>query len=100
MGDPGVDNLGHKKQWHHIVEQCQAKAKRSGFDISDINQVSNVMATPKAVHEEISKYYSSKQAFTGKLSFRDWLNGKSYEEQFRYGMEIWRSKMLEAGYSV
>ncbi|MCR5105749.1 MAG: hypothetical protein K6B68_15045 [Eubacterium sp.] len=95
LGDPGKG-----KEWHHIVEQCQAKAKRSGFDISEINKVSNVKATPKDVHKEISRYYSSKQDFTGNLTFRDWLNGKSYDEQYKYGIETWEREMKKAGYSI
>ena len=95
LGDPGKD-----KQWHHIVEQCQAKATRSNFDVSDINKVSNVKATPNEVHKEISRYYSSKQDFTGNLTFRDWLNGKSYDEQYKYGMQVWETEMKKAGYSI
>ena len=95
LGDPGKD-----KQWHHIVEQCQAKATRSNFDVSDINKVSNVKATPKKVHEEISKYYSQKQRFTEGKTFRDWLNGKSFDEQYKYGMEVWETEMKKAGYSI
>ena len=95
LGDPGSG-----KQWHHIVEQCQAKSTRSGFDISEINKVSNVKATPKEVHKEISRYYSSKQEFTGNLTFRDWLNGKSYEEQYEYGIERWEYYMKLYGYSI
>ena len=95
LGDPGKD-----KQWHHIVEQCQAKATRSNFDVSDINKVSNVKATPNDVHKEISRYYSSKHDFTGNLTFRDWLNGKSYDEQYKYGMQVWETEMKKAGYSI
>lgn len=100
LGDPGVDNLGHKKQWHHIVEQCQAKARRSGFDVSDINQVSNIMATPKEVHKDISKYYSRIDDFTGGKTVRDWLNGKSFEFQYEFGIEQWKKYMTMHGYSV
>ena len=95
LGSPGKN-----MQWHHIVEQCQAKKTRSAFDIKEINKVSNVKATPKEVHKEISKYYSSKQDFTGNLTFRDWLNGKSYDEQYEYGIKVWKEKMADAGYSI
>ena len=62
--------------------------------------VSNVKATPNDVHKEISRYYSSKQDFTGNLTFRDWLNGKSYDEQYKYGMQVWETEMKKAGYSI
>lgn len=96
LGDPGKD-----KQWHHIVEQCQAKSTRSGFDISEINKVSNVKATPKKVHEEISKYYSSHQPFVGdNKTVRDWLNGQSFEKQYEFGMEQWEKSMKKYGYPI
>lgn len=96
LGDPGKD-----KQWHHIVEQCQAKSTRSGFDISEINKVSNVKATPNEVHKEISKYYSSHQPFAGEgKTVRDWLNGQSYEKQYEFGMEQWKKFMKQYGYSI
>ena len=87
-------------EWHHIVEQCQAKPSRSGFSISDINTKANVRATPREVHEETSKYYSSKHDFTDNKTFRDWLTGKSFDEQLQYGIKVWKDKMLEAGYDV
>lgn len=100
LGDPGLDNLGRKKEWHHIVEQCQAKAKRSGFDVSDINQVSNIMATPKDVHKEISKFYSSSPGFANGKTVRDWLNGQSFEAQYEFGLKYWKDTMISYGYSV
>ena len=96
LGDPGPGN-----EWHHIVEQCQAKATRSGFDIQDINTVANVRATPKDdVHKAISAYYSSKQSFTDNKTVRDWLNGKSYEEQLQFGLQKWEEYMTLFGYPI
>lgn len=100
LGDPGLDNLGRKQEWHHIVEQCQAKATRSGFDVSDINQVSNIRATPKDVHKEISNYYSGKDAFTNGKSVRDWLIGQSFEYQYEFGLERWEFYMRKNGYLI
>ena len=87
-------------EWHHLVEQCQARPWRSGFNIGDINTTANVRATPKDVHKEISRYYSSKHEFTDNKTFRDWLTGKSFDEQLQYGIQVWKDKMLEAGYDV
>ena len=96
LGDPGTN-----KQWHHIVEQCQAKKRRSAFDIKEINSVANVRATPKEVHKEISRYYSSHQPFAeeGK-TVRDWLNGQSYEKQYEFGLEQCEKFMKQYGYSI
>ena len=51
------------------------------------------------MHKEISRYYSSKQDFTDGKRFRDWLNGKSFDEQMEYGLKIWKQEMERAGYS-
>ena len=40
------------------------------------------------VHHRISAYYSSKPDFTKGLTFRDYLNGRSFEEQYQWGLEI------------
>ena len=87
-------------QWHHLVEQCQVKSTRSGFSVCDINTTANIRATPKDVHEEISRYYSSVHGFTGGKSFRDWLNGQSFDKQLEEGLRVWKEKMIEAGYSI
>lgn len=72
-------------QIHHIVEQCQAQANRSGFPISQINSTDNLVRLPENVHQEISKFYSFK---TPDGVFRDTLNGLSFEEQSAIGMDI------------
>ena len=87
-------------QWHHLVEQCQVKSTRSGFSVCDINTTANMRATPKTVHEKISRYYSSAHGFTGGKSFRDWLNGQSFDKQLEEGLRVWKEKMIEAGYSI
>lgn len=95
LGDPGAN-----KQWHHIVEQCQVKSTRSGFNVGDINNVTNIKATPNDVHKKICAYYSSKQEFTNGRTVRDWLNGQSYEKQFEFGLEKWEDFMKEFGYAI
>lgn len=95
-----LGNPGEGKEWHHLVEQCQAKTTRSGFSVCDINTTANIRATPKDVHEEISRYYSSVHGFTGGKSFRDWLNGQSFDKQLEEGLRVWKEKMIEAGYSI
>lgn len=95
MGSPGTNC-----DWHHLVEQCQAKTKRSGFKKADINTLSNMRKTPKDVHIKISKHYSSIQANTNGKTVRDWLNGKSFKEQQEYGLQIWEQFMKDAGYAI
>lgn len=81
-------SAGTGKEWHHIVEQSQAKITRSGFDIRSINHPDNMVAIDKDVHHRISAYYSSKPDFTKGLTFRDYLNGRSFEEQYQWGLKV------------
>lgn len=80
--------------------ECQAKAKRNGFKVEDINTVANVRATPNDVHKEISAFYSSKQPYTNGKTVRDWLNGQSYEAQYKFGIEQWEKFMKQHRYSI
>ena len=80
LGSPGEGN-----QWHHIVEQSQIG--KSGFNPAEIQNTKNLIAIDKATHAKISGYYSSKQAFTGGKTVRDWLAGQSYQKQFDFGMQ-------------
>ena len=84
-----------RKHWVHqekvmrginIVEQSQIK--KSGFDPTQIHNTNNLIAVDKATHAKISGYYSSKQAFTGGKTVRDWLAGQSFEAQFEFGIDV------------
>ena len=77
-----------KTEVHHIVEQCQQK--KSGFSSSQIQSPSNKITLDYDVHRKISGYYSSKpEGFDG-LRVRDWLAGKSFEEQTEFGWQVIR----------
>ena len=79
-------------EWHHIVEQCQGKLTRAGFDSDWIQNTMNMIALPKDIHHEISRFYSSipdqDLINTGGKVLRNWLNDKTFEEQFEYGMWV------------
>jgi len=77
---------GAGKQWHHIVEQN----KIGQFGAQRIHSTTNIVAVPVRVHTRISAHYSSKLDFTGGKTVREWLRGKSFEEQFQYGLDIMR----------
>ena len=79
-----VGSAGYGNEWHHIVEQCQIN--RSGFPPESIYTFSNTVSIPTDVHRQISAFYSSKQPFTNGLTVRNWLNGQSYWEQHRFGL--------------
>ena len=81
---------GEDMEWHHIVEQCQTKESRSGLNPRDIYSTRNTIALDKETHKLISKFYSSRQEISDGQVFRNWLNGKSFEEQLRWGIKILR----------
>ena len=39
------------------------------------------------MNQKLNGYYSSKQAFTGKMTVREWLKGQSWEEQYKFGQD-------------
>ena len=95
-----VSNIGvlvHNKctETHHIVEQCQERL--SGFSRKLIQSDINKVEISPTVHRIISGFYSSKPNGPGTERVRDMLVGKSFEEQFKYGMKVltWAFKKVE-----
>ena len=75
---------GEGRQWHHIVEQSQT----ARFGTGAINTADNVISLPIDLHQKISAYYSSKQAFTNGMTVRQWLAPQSFQEQREFGLEV------------
>jgi len=75
---------GTGKEWHHIVEQ----SKENIFGTNVVQTTKNIVKMPKEIHDRISAYYSTKQAFTNGQTVRQWLNDKSFEENFRFGVDV------------
>jgi len=84
---------GYESNWHHIVEQSQIKDTRAGFASTDVNNLDNIITLPSgsgSIHSEISGYYSSIDLdLTGgvRITVRDWLATKSFDEQFKFGIQ-------------
>jgi len=74
--------------WHHLVEQRQFA--RFG---PIIHSAQNLRLIPRAVHTQISNYYSSIQAFTNGLTVRQWLNTRSWNEQYTFGVKTLKDFM-------
>jgi hypothetical protein len=83
-----LGSAGEGKNWHHIVEQTPGNVERFGPEA--LHNTENVIAIDSNVHREISAFYSSKQEFTDNMVVREWLRGKSYEEQRAFGLMILR----------
>lgn len=85
IGDPDRGS-----NWHHIVEQEQGEDRLAGFRPDQINNVNNIVSVPsgaKDVHQDITKYYNSVQDFSEGKTVREWLSGKTFEEQFDFGLD-------------
>ncbi len=83
---PVNGSAGEEMEWHHIVEQCQAN--RSGFSSGLINNSETITAVSREIHQKITGYYNSKPSFTNGLIFRDYISGKSFPEQYAYGIIV------------
>nr|WP_249351473.1 hypothetical protein [Corallococcus exiguus] len=79
---------GPGKQWHHIVEQTDGDVQR--FGPQALHNTENVIAIDEAIHQQISRYYSSKEPFTTgvQTTVRQWLSGQSFQAQQDFGMMI------------
>lgn len=68
---------------HHIVEQ--GAGDREGFSRSQIDGADNVVNVPKYKHHEITGWYNTKNPDYGGLTPRQYLRGKSWDEQVQVG---------------
>ena len=76
--------------WHHIVEQCESNANRSGFAAEQVNNVNNIVLIPHgkgSIHSAISRYYSARNDQLDNVVTRNFLNNKSFEEQWEFGIK-------------
>lgn len=81
LGSPGEGNV-----YDHIVEQSQIG--RSGFSSAQINNAENLNPVLSELNQIKANYYSSIRPFTGGQTVRDWLNGQSFESQWKFGMGV------------
>ncbi|MFY2557555.1 hypothetical protein ACN469_08010 [Corallococcus terminator] len=78
---------GPGKQWHHIVEQTPGNVKQ--FGPQSIHNTENIIPLDKALHTDVSAFYSSiRRIITGSstLTVRQWLSTQSYEAQRKFGL--------------
>ena len=80
---------GDGMNWHHIVEQNPANIKKFGQEM--LQNTHNIIRIPGgkgSLHARISGHYSSKPSQLKGLTVRQWLNTKSFEEQYEYGIKM------------
>lgn len=85
LGSPGEN-----KAWHHIVEQNQIR--NSNLPSQSVHNLKNIVSIPSgfkgSIHSKISGYYSSIQSFSDGKTVREWLRGKSFDEQLAFGINV------------
>lgn len=69
---------------HHIVERSTARL--SGFSEDMINDPDNIVLIPRMRHWLINRWYARPNDEFGGLSPREFLQGKSWDEQRRVGL--------------
>jgi hypothetical protein len=74
---------GDGMEWHHIVE----RRMEGKFGAERIHHIDNMIRLPKDVHRKISSHYSSYNNDLG-MTVRKWLNNKTFEEQYQYGLDV------------
>jgi hypothetical protein len=77
---------GEGRHWHHIVEQ----SKLAQFGANAIYNTDNVVSLADDVHYRITGFYNSIQDFTDGQTDRQWLNGRTFEFQYEFGMDVLR----------
>jgi hypothetical protein len=81
LGDAGDGNV-----WHHIVEQRGPNIEKFGAEA--IHNTTNCVPVSGDINAAINRYYSSNRRFTGGQRVRQWMNSKSWREQFEFGQRI------------
>jgi RHS repeat-associated protein len=79
-----LGSAGEGMVWHHIVEQ----SKVDSFGAEAIHNTANAVRVSEEINIKINGFYSSKQLFTNGVTVREWLKGKSWSEQYKFGKEI------------
>jgi hypothetical protein len=76
---------GDGYEYHHIVEQ----SAEGDIPARELHSSRNIVRLPKLLHEEVSAEFSRCDPDT-KMSIRDMLKGKSFEERLRAGIKVIR----------
>jgi hypothetical protein len=78
-------------QRHHIVEQTPAE--QDGYSRTLIDGPENLVRIPTLKHREITSWYQAKNETFGFRSPREYLQGKSWDERRRVGIQA----LIDAG---
>ena len=80
-------------QDHHIVEQGPQNDDLSPEEKKRIDHPENIVRIPYYVHQQITNYYRSPDPkLPGKVTPRQYLRGKSFDERYQFGLNVLRDK--------
>jgi hypothetical protein len=72
---------------HHIVEQTPNEGK---IPEEKLQGRDNIVSIPYYIHRDISDWYSTPNKDYGGKTPRDFIKGKSFDEQYQFGLEAMR----------
>lgn len=75
------------EEYHHIVEQGGANEKN--IPAEELHSTENIIPLPGPIHDLVSAKYSSEYDKMG-ITVRQWLQTKSFDEQYQYGLKTLR----------
>lgn len=81
--DASTPRAGYDR--HHIVEQTSAE--EAGYPRRKIDAPDNLVRIPRMKHWEINAWYQTENADYGRISPREYLSGKDWDERRRVGLE-------------
>ncbi len=81
-----VDQPRKGTQVHHIVEQTPAR--QDDLNEEDIESRRNKVRIPTLIHREITNWYNTRNDAYGGVKPRVYLRGKSFDERWKFGVEI------------
>jgi hypothetical protein len=81
-------NAGSGKAWHHIVQQTATNVNRFGAQaIHNARNIVRISHGASTLHSRLTGHYNSIQPFTNGMRVYEWLQTKTFEYQYNYGLQ-------------
>jgi hypothetical protein len=78
-----LGSSGEGNQWHHIVEQNPFNINKFGPEA--IHNVDNMVPISGELNGKLNAFYQTKNPLTSGLSPREWLQGKTLQQNYDFG---------------
>ena len=90
-----LGSAGPYDHWHHIVEQRLAGWR---FPVELIHSTDNIVSLPIEVHRRINAIMSQRSDAYGGVTRREWIEDKTFGEQYNLGLQLVEKVAKEMGY--